>query len=529
MDDGFHLTSNGEALEAHACREPTLSDAIRGWVSRNVWPASLSWDCPQCGGTQDGEVKTCSSCPANMPAVLRGRHVTLQRTMALLTTTLKNQLATDTPSSADTLLPIPTLMDVLFSPHNQRLTGLCRGAYGIDRAIDCLCVEGREEAPKEQTDSNSNIVPPTPLSASVIDPDGLLDSHDSIQDNADDSSLLDKTSTEASNLNGIRSEPVRLIVPTNRTNGRLEVHTTEEAHSLNLPKRGLAVPPTARAVTSSAAREPTSAADTPEVEEEVTVELESRVVRESTQIVTIQSDNEDDDVLYLNATMDLSTESSVERVGGPGLGYVRDSPTSSPAPPVFASTDIRLRESVRSPSRPTPPPPRRRRPNHCITHTSSDSRPRSSSNTSTTTSNTSNTRPRHSHPSPGPNFRPTRHSTPIQPPRSSWTETTYTRRHTPTPTTQANPTVQQPRFPITRLPTNLNPRHTTYPTPNHHYPLPHTQELPTPRQRRTLLQAESEFGTPEWFTWRERSVRPGRSLSTASRTGVPPPPHTLQH
>ena len=92
----------------------------------------------------------------------------------------------------------------------------------------------------------------------------------------------------------------------------------------------LAVQPTARAVTSSAAREPTPAADTPEVEEEVTVELESRVVRESTQIVTIQSDNEDDDVLYLDATMDLTTESAVERVGGPGLGYVRDSPTSSP-------------------------------------------------------------------------------------------------------------------------------------------------------------------------------------------------------
>ena len=98
---------------------------------------------------------------------------------------LVDQLEEDTPNNTTTILPLDLLLHILLSPHNRRMTGLLLGAYSMEEAIDCICVEGGEDdlsAPAGKVTQ-----PLTPLSC---DPDRLLDTLDGGFDGELDENLL---------------------------------------------------------------------------------------------------------------------------------------------------------------------------------------------------------------------------------------------------------------------------------------------------------------------------------------------------
>jgi hypothetical protein len=61
-------------------------------------------------------------------------------------------------STHHTHLEMDSLITILLSPHNNRMSGLLTGAYAIEVARICICVEKEREL-QDMIDSNSSIMP----------------------------------------------------------------------------------------------------------------------------------------------------------------------------------------------------------------------------------------------------------------------------------------------------------------------------------------------------------------------------------
>ena len=148
------------------------------------WPQGLEWNCGACQARNNGdEPALCRHCTAPT----RSRSMVLKNLLDSMSVALVYQLEEDTANNTTTILPLDLLLHILLSPHNRRMTGLLLGAYSIEEAIDCRCVEGGEDHLSEP--SGKVTQPLTPLSC---DPEGLLDTLDgSFNGDLDENLLLD--------------------------------------------------------------------------------------------------------------------------------------------------------------------------------------------------------------------------------------------------------------------------------------------------------------------------------------------------
>ena len=129
-----HSVVTGEAFDGHECGEDSLASAIIKWlcVPVDCWPTSLPWTCGSCHSVQEGRV--CASCPGSsriraLLLLLQGLAYTLQAILPII------------PHTPATHLDMDDLISILLSPHGNRMTGLLTGAYNIQAAQHCVCVE----------------------------------------------------------------------------------------------------------------------------------------------------------------------------------------------------------------------------------------------------------------------------------------------------------------------------------------------------------------------------------------------------
>ena len=81
--------------------------------------------------------------------------------MRLLLDSISSALTIQMPiesSTHPTHLDMDTLINILLSPHNNRMTGMLTRAYAFHSARTCICVEEEREL-QEELDNNSNIKP----------------------------------------------------------------------------------------------------------------------------------------------------------------------------------------------------------------------------------------------------------------------------------------------------------------------------------------------------------------------------------
>jgi hypothetical protein len=123
-------------------------------VPVDCWPRELVWLCPSCKATQPSDARVCSNCSTSST-----RASALYNLLQSLSYALAIQCPI-TPHTPDLFLGIEDLVSILLCPHGNRMSGLSVGAYAIEAARDCLCVEKEEgEATTISTDYNENLLP----------------------------------------------------------------------------------------------------------------------------------------------------------------------------------------------------------------------------------------------------------------------------------------------------------------------------------------------------------------------------------
>ena len=100
----------------------------------DCWPASLPWNCGQFHRLQGELAKACSTCPGGDRTRVSALHLLLE--------SLSYSLSIQMPIHLHTLhLDMDDLISILLSPHGNMMTGLLTGAYKIEAARTCICVE----------------------------------------------------------------------------------------------------------------------------------------------------------------------------------------------------------------------------------------------------------------------------------------------------------------------------------------------------------------------------------------------------
>ena len=138
--------------------EGSLSSAMLRFLClpNPTWPQDLDWDCLACGSKNKGDGRPlCAHCSATT----RSRSWALKHLLDRMSTALLVQLEGDTASEVREVLPLDLLLYVLLSPHNNNMTGLTCGSYSLEAAIECRCLEDRDESPKLASAGEEGQVP----------------------------------------------------------------------------------------------------------------------------------------------------------------------------------------------------------------------------------------------------------------------------------------------------------------------------------------------------------------------------------
>ena len=125
------------------CDEATMTSAILRYLCLPTpsRPQGLESNCGACQARNTGEVTLCNHCTS----ATRSRSLVLKNLLDSMSKALTIQLEGDTPATTISIYPMDLLLHILLSPHNRRMSGLLRGAYGIEEAVSCRCVEEAED------------------------------------------------------------------------------------------------------------------------------------------------------------------------------------------------------------------------------------------------------------------------------------------------------------------------------------------------------------------------------------------------
>jgi hypothetical protein len=109
-------------------------------IPEDSWPASLLWNCHQCRRLRGDTARLCSHCHGGN----RSQAWALRLLLDSIFTALTIQMPFES-FNHPTHLVMDTLIHILISPHNNRLTGLLTGAYTFHAARTCICVDEERE------------------------------------------------------------------------------------------------------------------------------------------------------------------------------------------------------------------------------------------------------------------------------------------------------------------------------------------------------------------------------------------------